>query len=98
MARVRIINAPAGTRQHTTLPRAMEYVRSGRAVFTGEQLRFLEAPDAFVDRLRSAEAEVEFARNRGARVYWNGADPNLDATHLPGTASVFPKQGRRLSR
>lgn len=71
-------------------------MRLGRARFEGEGLRFL--PVGFSVRLAAAEAEVEFKRNRGHRVYWNGADPNLEATHLPCTASVFPKQGRRLSR
>lgn len=96
MSRIHIVNPATGGRSFTSRAKAQDYVRLGRARFEGERLRFL--PVGFAARLADAEADVEFARNRKGRVWWNGADPNLDATHLPGTASVFPKQGRRLSR
>jgi hypothetical protein len=67
----------------------MHLVQVGRAVFEGERIRFLSAPEEIVerqrqDRLRAAEAQKLFEENRGRRMYWNGSDGDPRATHIPG--------------
>ena len=79
---IRIVNPVPGGREYTSLSKAQDYVRLGRARLDGDRLRFL--PVGFSARLADAEAEREFARNRAGRVYWNGSDPDPRATHIPG--------------
>lgn len=67
----------------------MQYVRAGRAVWDGDRLRFLTSPEEIVEhqrqeRLHIAEAEKLWDENHGARMAWNGSDPDPLATHKPG--------------
>lgn len=90
---VAVIDPITGRRSFTKHPERL--IRRGHAAQHGAELRV--TPAGLQARIDAADAELEFKRNHGERVYWNGADPNRDATHLPGTASVFPRQGDRLS-
>ena len=90
MSKIQILNPTPGGREWTSLSKARDYVRLGRARFEGERLRFL--PVGFSARLADAEAEIEFRRNRGPRVYWNGA-MGSDRCFPPGCNVAFRRPG-----
>lgn len=93
MPKIRILNPVLGGREWTSPSKAQDYVRLGRATLEKAGLRFL--PTGFAARLADAEAEIEFRKNRGQKVYWNGA-MGSDKAFPPGCNVHFLRPGKRL--
>jgi hypothetical protein len=76
----------------TSSDRAQRFVSLGMATMSLEG-RLLFALDNQILQLEHISEEVEFRRNRGERVYWNGARNYPGAAFPPGCNVEFPKTG-----
>jgi hypothetical protein len=106
--KVTIANPRCGGAKHTSLRRAEAFVRRGIARWLPDRrIEFVEQA-----RLRYQAAElrqtlreeaIQFARNRGGVIYWNGArsvyvNGSDVAMYPPGSNVTFPKVGTVAAR
>jgi hypothetical protein len=98
MAKVEISNPRLDGARYTSERQATGFVERGIAAWLPDgRLRFTDKASSVRRRAESSqslrEEAAEFARNRGERVYWNGARNYPGAAYPPGCNVSFPKNG-----
>jgi hypothetical protein len=101
--KVTIANPRCGGAKHNSLPRGEAFIRRGIARWLPDgRIEFMQQTrlryEAAELRQTPREEAIQFARNRGGVVYWNGArsvyvNGRDVAMYPPGSNVVFPKVG-----
>ena len=75
---IEILNPLDGCKKYMTMKRALDFVSRKVATIVDGKLLFT------TENQRQRQEEMEFRKNRGDRVYWNGNSRNPLSTYRPG--------------